>query len=374
MRKIFLAVLFAAATSLAAGAAEPFTVTCGPWIQNVTEDSFTVLWTTAESTFSWIEADGKSWYETVTGRRTYGKFHSVTVSGLEKGKSYSYSIRGKEVLDDSDAYHTEYGPEGYAGTPHSVKTFDYGAPSCRFSVVNDMHFDADKYKILMDGADRDKMDFIALNGDIVSYSNSLDTLLKYTFDPISDLCGEFPAVFARGNHETRGSQWHLLPQAFPTPTGEFYYFFRQGPVAFLVLDAGEDKKDSDKEYSGQADFDSYREKELEWLSGVVKNPLFADAPQKICLMHIPVLDAPDAWYSQHWVAQNFTPVLNAAGVDLMISAHHHAYIVAEPGIYGNDFPIVVNSENDRMDVEVTGNRISLKVYGVGGNLLHSLEY
>ena len=364
----------------------PLKTTYGPWIQNVTENSFTVLWVTEEKTLSWIEVgkdDGSVWnqtggrechYETVTGRRVTGTFHSVTVSGLEKATTYCYRILGKPVTDESDPYAISYGAVRAARGTHKVKTLDHSAPACRFSMVNDMHFDDAKYAALMKGMDRKKTDFIVLNGDIVSFSNSQDTFIKHTFAPIADLAGDFPVFFARGNHETRGSEFHLLPKAFPTSTGEFYYTFRQGPVAFIVLDAGEDKPDNDPEYSDQADFDRYRAAELEWLEKVIESPEIKNAPKKICIIHIPTIDGPGAWYTQHWIARNFNPVLNRAGIDLMLSAHHHRYILANPGEYGNDFPIVINSNDERLDAEVTSDGIVIRTFDRNGKEIHSLKY
>lgn len=385
MKKILIAAALLLSVRAWAGT-DPLKVTCGPWIQNVTEDSFTVLWVTEEKTLSWIEFgkdDGAVWnhssgreclYETVAGRRVTGTFHSVTVSGLEKATIYCYRIVGKPIADDGNPYAISYGATRAAKGTHKVKTLDWSSPVCRFSMVNDIHFDDEKYATLMKGIDREKTDFIVLNGDIVSFSNSQDTLIKHTFGPIGDLSGDFPVFFARGNHETRGAEFHLLPKAFPTNTGEFYYTFRQGPVAFIVLDAGEDKPDNDPEYSDQADFDKYRAAELKWLESIIETPEIKDAPRKVCIIHVPAFDGPDAWYTQHWITQNFTPVLNKAGIDIMLSAHHHKYILAKPGEYGNDFPIVVNSNSERLDFEATAGKITIKTYDRNGTLVHTLEY
>ena len=384
--KKFLSIAILAFLSISALAGtDPIKVVYGPWVQNVTEDSFTILWTTKEKALSWIEYsedNGTTWYqrkhqtayETVTGRRMIGTFHSVTISGLKKATTYCYRIVGKPIADDSNPYAVAYKATRAANGTHKIKTLDYSAPECKFSMVNDMHFNDEKYASLMAGMDKENTDFIVLNGDIVSFSNYQDTLIKHTFGPIKDIAGDFPTIFARGNHETRGAEFYLLPKAFPTNTGEFYYTFRQGPVAFIVLDAGEDKPDSDPEYSDQAEFDNYRLKELEWLKEIVKDPMIAGAPKKVCIIHIPTFKGPDKWYTQNWIAENFTPLLNKAGIDLMLSAHHHKYILAQPGEHGNDFPIVVNSSEERMDVRATKDRIEIKTYDVDGNLVHSIEY
>lgn len=360
-------------------------ISCGPWIQNVSEESLTILWTTNQKALSWVEfdtEDGTTWYqhshpsyyETVSGRRYYGTFHRVRIDGLKKGTKYRYRILGKAIADDSNAYATAYGPELAISSVHSIKTLDYGAPVCKFSMVNDIHFDDELFAALLEGMDRNSTDFVVLNGDIVSMSNSLDTLLKHTFSPIAGIAASYPVIFARGNHEGRGSEWFETIKAFPSPTGEFYYSFRQGPVAFLVLDAGEDKLDSDPEYSGQADYEQYRLKELEWVKAVVKEEPFASAPKKVCIMHVPTLSDKNAWATEFWMTKNFTPVLNQAGIDLMLSAHYHQYISVKPGECGNDYPIVINSSHERLDFEGTASGITLKIYDKDGKLNSSLTF
>ncbi len=383
MKKLLL---LAALVSVELWAGNPdLDIECGPWIQNVGEDALTVLWTTNQKALSWVEfdtEDGTTWYqhshpsyyETVSGRRYYGTFHCVRISGLKKGTKYRYRIIGKAIANDSNPYATSYGPERAISAVHAIKTLDHSAPTCRFSMVNDIHFDDALFKNLLDGMDRSTTDFVVLNGDIVSFSNSRDTLIKHTFAPIKDISASYPIIFARGNHEGRGSEWFDLIKAFPSNTGEFYYSFRQGPVAFLVLDAGEDKLDTDPEYSGQADYEQYRLKQIEWMKAAVREESFASAPKKVCIMHIPTFSDKDAWATEKWITEHFTPVLNKAGVNLMLSAHYHSYILAKPGKYGNNFPIVVNDNEDRLDFEATASGITLKIYGKDGHLKNTLNF
>lgn len=365
--------------------ARNYDITCGPWIQDVSENGFTVLWKTDGKSLSWLEVapdDGtpfeacarERFYETCSGKRFTGDFHAVTVTGLEAGQTYRYRILGREVIDDSNPYASIYGKEATLKLTGKVRTSDYGADSCVFSMVCDIHDRAQLYKDLTSPLKGRNTDFLLLNGDIVSYSHSIDTVMMHTFAPISDISADIPVVFARGNHESRGADSYLMSRLFRTPTGEFYYIFRQGPVAFVVLDAGEDKPDSSVEYSGLADYDAYRTAELEWLKSAVEDPLFRDAPVKIALCHIPVILNRDSWYTQAWISRNFTPVLNSAGVDLMLSGHHHRHIHVRAGECGNDFPIVANDDTDRLDVEVGASEIKVRTYNTGNALTHSYDF
>ena len=94
----------------------------GPWVQNVSENGFTVLWKSSQKNFAWVEiapddgtpfemCDRQRFYNVVAGRRIAGEFHSVPVTGLEPGKAYRYRIYAKVVENDESAYAVDYGPE-----------------------------------------------------------------------------------------------------------------------------------------------------------------------------------------------------------------------------------------------------------------------
>ncbi len=380
---ILVSVLFCVSASYVR--ADGSDIVAGPWLQNVTETEFTVMWMTEGKCLSWIEIapdDGTPFeaserqdvYRSVAGKRWTGTSHAVRVTGLEPGESYRYRILVREVVDDSNPYGSLYGKEYTSSKRGTVTTMDYSAGECRFSMVNDMHDRKDLYRDLTAPMSDSDPDFLLLNGDIVSYATSIDTVINHTFDPIRELAADIPVVFARGNHEGRGADSYKVADLFRTPTGEFYYLFRQGPVAFVVLDGGEDKPDSSVEYSGLADYDAYREAELAWLAEAVKDPLFAGAPVKVAVCHIPTLRFPDSWYSQIWINEKFNPILNSAGVDLMLSGHHHRHFLVEAGECGNDFPILANSNTERLDFVSDGSQISIGIHDRDNELTHTYTF
>lgn len=389
MKKILSVLLLALAFSFSLAAVDAINVKAGPWVTNVSETGFNVVWTTENKCISFVELapdDGTAfnscerprYYQTVSGRAFAGTVHNVRINGLKPGTSYRYRMFMTEVKDDSKAYDVQYGRTLRTTSPYwedfSVRTFDLSASRCRFSMVNDIHFDEAKYADLLAGRTASDMDFLLLGGDIASQSDHIDSVAKYTFGPVRKLLYELPVVYARGNHESRGRAFAEVPYLTPTPSGQFYYIFRQGPVAFVVLDASEDKPDNSPEYFGYAHFDQYRAEELEWLKTAVKDPLFVSAPVKVAVMHIPPRTDEGAWHTERWLAANFVPVLNEAGVRLMLSAHKHKYHLYGKDACGNDFPILVNSHVDRLDFDATSSRISVKIVNREGKEIKSLSF
>lgn len=384
MKKILMSILLG--LTVTALHAEPTDVVCGPWISDVTETSFSVSWITEGNTFSWIESgedDGRNfyaerrqrYYQTVAGKRMTGCWHCVTVSGLEPGTRYLYRICGQRIVDESSAYKMKYGSTRSARKVFKVRTLDHNAPKCSFAIVSDVHGRDDHFRSLVNGLSPDSLDFFAVNGDLVSTMYDIDKTVRHAVDPVQPLVSNLPYMYVRGNHESRGHAHHLLNRIFPMRERDaWYYTFRQGPVAFIVLDAGEDKPDEDVEYGSLADFDTYRQTQLEWLKAAVKRPEVASAPVKICLMHIPAYKDNTTWYSQNWVADNFVPVLNDAGVNLMLSGHIHDHVYVPAGQNGNTFPILCSSNKERFIVTSDGETIEVKAYDTSGNLTESYTF
>lgn len=389
---ILLSALFLSAGAAYAKQESEFTLE--PYLTNLTENSVTVIFNTAQDALCWVELskwnDGVEWYQgthpkyyqDVAGRHFVGKNHCITIDGLEKGCTYRYRVLGKNVSPKSTlrkyAFHSPYAwnPEFGKGTVHArtctFTTLNPAADSCRFSLVCDIHFDKARYSALL-GAMPKNNDFIVLDGDIVSHCATIDTVINSLFTPIKSIAANCPLFYARGNHEGRGADFYKLPAYLPTPTGRFYYSFRQGPVAFIVLDAGEDKPDNDIEYFGTAAYDKYRAEELEWLKKAVKEKSFTEAPHKVCIMHIPTFNDKEAWYSQKWICDNFAPVLNEAGVKLMLSGHHHRYILTKPGDHGCKYTIFVNGSKERLDFTADSKTIHIKTFDLNGVQTHSAE-
>ena len=375
--------LIAVVAFLTASSAKASNLLYGPWVTNVTETGFTVLWVTEKPSLDYVEiapADGSSfdgqsrekYYQVSHGRRTAGTYHCVRIDSLMPGTEYRYRIVGKVVEDDSNIYRINYGllRQISARRDHSVRTLDSKAEVCRFSMMNDIHGNDKVYAALAANMDSKKTDFLVLNGDMVSNAKQIDTVIKHMVEPIKKQAERIPLFYARGNHEGRGADFDKLYDMFPTSTGQFYYTFRQGPAAFVVLDAGEDKPDSHHEYGGTADYDAYREAQTEWLLKAVKEESFASAPMKICIIHIPTLAFRSSWYAERYITEHWVPILEKAGIDLTLSAHHHKWRVIGAGEHGKNYPLLVNSDDERMDVVVTANSIDVKTYATDGTLVH----
>ena len=343
----------------------------GPWVTETRTDRVTICWMSEKPGMAYVElSDGTKVWETFAGRRIFKRLHSVQIDGLEPGTVLTYRVCGQELVDDSNARNPRFG-DVYEGAWQRVKTFDPAAQTCRFSVFNDIHMQLDKYAALAAQVDPDATDFLFLNGDIVSAGNYMaDTLVRYELGALGALTAGLPVLFARGNHEGRGNNPQLVADIFPNADpAPFYYTFRHGPVAFIVFDGGETSGKRSVLYNGAEVYEEYLKEQIRWAREAMQEPIFHDAPVKLCMIHVPMIDHPDKndYLLQRWLNEHFVPMLDDAGIDLMISADLHEFMYCEPGTMNNPFPILVNDDVRRLECSYESGKLTLKMFNASGN-------
>lgn len=168
--------------------------------------------------------------------------------------------------------------------------------------------------------------------------------------------------------KTAGRRRTATSTTSPPRPGEAYYAFRQGPVFFLMLDCGEDKPDSDIRYYGLAATDAYRAQEAEWLRQVVASDAYREAPLHVVFLHM-VPGGKSSWHGEQEIRRLFVPILNEAEVDVMLCGHYHRYGWIDDGSRGTNFPILINSNRDKLVVKADRRGIDLEVIDPAGTTL-----
>ncbi len=123
--------------------------------------------------------------------------------------------------------------------------------------------------------------------------------------------------------------------------------------------------------------------EAEWLRGVVNSPEYKNATYRVVLIHIPPVGR--EWHGLGEIRRKFLPILNKANVDVMFSGHIHRHALYTPGEEGVAFPIVVNSNNERihrffrkldeiLDVTADKKSIEIKVKARDGKITNNYSY
>ena len=273
MKKILFCIAFIVSMFSATAADIPTPKTkCGPWVVGVTDTEMTIVWISDIRSMGWVEVapdDGTSFYATqrprfyedFLGRHLVTKVHHVRLTGLKPGTVYRYRIF-QQGIDDN--HHNPIpgnitASNVYSRQPYAIRTLDSSKSECRFSMINDIHGRDSILVALTKNTVKNKPDFMVFNGDMASYMGSIEDIERDFLKRSSELWAtDVPLVYVRGNHETRGPGFSEFLNLFPTKTNTPCFTFRHGPVAFVVLDSGEDKPDNDIEYGGTAAYDAYR--------------------------------------------------------------------------------------------------------------------
>lgn len=390
MRRLIFALLplFAALSAHAEEIKAP-KIVAGPYIQACSDSEFTVVWQTDSDALCWVEIapdDGthfyntarKQYFQTIHGRRPIGRWHKVTVDGLEPNTLYRYRVLHKGITTNQGNKRVRYteskGSDVYRRQPYTIRTLGGGEDVTRFAIGNDFH---DKPELISQLFSKDiitpqRYDFVLYNGDMVSSFESEERLVNSVITPsVAQFATQIPLFFSRGNHETRGAAATTYTDYFPTTTAEPYYTFSDGPALFIVLDGGEDKPDSDIEYHDLVRYDNYREREAKWLKSVVESEQFKAAAVKIVIIHIPPKSS--GWHGEAEIARLFVPILNQAGIDAMFCGHIHKYRFSEANdpTYGCNFPIVCLPNRVRADIEVSKESISYSITNANGEITNN---
>jgi len=210
-------------------------------------------------------------------------------------------------------------------------------------------------------------------GDMMNDPMTEEQVFRNFINPCVEIfASRIPLVFVRGNHETRGTLARSLIDYFPTQSGRYYYSFDHGGVHFLLLDGGEDKADTSKEYSGLAAFEDYLRQETEWLKGELRSAAFRGARFRVCLLHMPPMadprSEPDEFVRVPWIYENWSPLLGSARLDLMLSGHTHQYAEL-PKEEKRPYPVVVGGTDTVIRVDVSPERLQLTTFGNDGVVL-----
>ncbi len=298
------------------------------------EDEYQIVWTTTTKGIAWVEVDGIKYYDSYNGSAvSQSLVHKVSVpmSALDGAKEYTVYSQKILMREPYDGFLGKTISRQYSFRP--VDTSD----GLDYYSVSDSHgfYKAAAQAALQQNADN-KLDFLIICGDTSSYLRTYDDYcVQYLAAEATK--GEFPIIYARGNHEPKGVEANDLHRFVGTSGDNFYYTFKLGAVWGVVLDLGEDHNDDWWEYYGTADFTTYRLAQLNFLKEINSNPQDHYGQEgilyRIALCHIPAAavtrseikeaQASSCQYTLPLIKQLWVQELNKMDIDIMVSGHTH---------------------------------------------------
>jgi predicted phosphodiesterase len=334
--------LLAAVRPASAQAAEPgappapLAFTTHPALQNPTATGVTLTIGVSGPSTAWVEYGETQQLGRLAAGSHHGLnpfaavVHQLRLDGLRPGQECFYRVHACPI-DFRNAYDIRRGP-AIATEVFRFRPLDPGASTARFVVWNDTHENAATLARLMERSAPLPADFRVWNGDVTNDNYREDHMAgHYVGAGGQPLARETPLLFVRGNHDARGPLARALPRFMDPPGGRYYYSFRHGPLAGVVLDAGEDKLDTTPVYAGLGAFVAYHREQAVWLEAELKRPHLRKARFRVAFCHIPFWSQDKGFASDPGDARSaWHPLLARAKFAAVISGHTHRHGLFPP--------------------------------------------
>ena len=340
-------------------AAEGKLITSAPMLQNYAATSIGIAFSVSDMANGYVDI---SEHPDLAGARRVkcggyrvtdvnDKVMLIRVTGLKPATQYYYRI-GADRISYKGGYDmkilgNEEDPRVYA-----FKTAGPGAEG-HFCVINDTHAKFDAFTRTIDKVVSLAPSCLVWNGDATNVEENIDSQVRIFLDR-PDYASQIPVLFSPGNHDSRGMANRHIDRVlmFRQPEERAprdwdlgrNFAVRMGDIAMIGLDTAEDKMDSNPIFAGLFNSAAYREAQAVWLADVLKRKEIAKAPFLVAFCHIPLFDADpkmnpgdvapadkDPQYThdfamwQRTCANLWTPLLQKAGCQLIITAHQHKY-------------------------------------------------
>lgn len=314
-----------------------------PVLQNPSPRGVNVVWAVNGPATGWVEYGatpqlGRRADAPVYGLNPYGsRFFNVRLEGLTPNETIYYRVAAAPVRFQN-AYKIERG-EPVVGPVYRWTPRDEKGERASFAVINDTHEHTETLEVLARQLADQPADLTIWNGDVFNDVRDEEQIVAQVLRPAgAAYAAERPVLFTSGNHDVRGAAARELskaisPWADEQPLGHCFAV-RQGLLALVGLDTGEDKPDRHPVFAGLANFEAYRAAQRDWLAAALRRPEIASAPYLVAFCHIPLWGLPGqnggetlqgfARYC-HQAQRLWHPLLAEAGAQLLISGHMHQF-------------------------------------------------
>ncbi len=313
-------------------------------------DEYQITVPVKESCLMWVKVGEETYYDDSNGiLRSATDVHKVSVPKDELDKAGKYTLCLRPVFERKP-YFSETGEvvekefSFYPAKADKIIAYEIADAHNTVGIVLDAYYKfRDEYG---------KADFLILNGDVPAHcdkGSDFDVVFKL-IEGVTG--GNIPVVFARGNHDTRGTTAEIFENYTPTYNGKTYFTAKLGNIWMIILDCGEDKPDTNVEYGNTNCFAAFRKKETKFVEKVAAEREFDEEgiAFKAVICHHPFtkklhppFDIEEDTY-KYWAKL----MRESVKPDIMICGHTHKLSFELPGGesdgFGQACPVVVGSE------------------------------
>jgi len=293
----------------------------GPYLQSASHERVTLCWRTDVATDSRAQiepsAGGSLSETTVPGTRTE---HRIEFTGLASDTRYDYRVGDSSALGTTHSFLSSPSP-GQSAPRRIWVLGDVGSGLADEALVRDAFYG-------WNGSP--SADLVLLLGDNAYDTGTDQEFQTRFFEPHAASLAGSPLWPAFGNHDGASSDGVAGTgpyfDAFELPVGgecgglasghEAYYSFDVGDVHFLCVDSHANDKSAGSTMA-------------QWIAADLALPAVQAATWRIAFWHHPPYSKGSHDSDSEWgmiqMRENIVPVLEAGGVDLVLSGHSHGY-------------------------------------------------
>lgn len=321
------------------------------------EDEYQIVFSTNDESIAWVEIDGEKFYDLYAGSmKSKDLVHKVTVPQEKLDKAGKYTIGAQTMI-----YRGPFG--GYKGKILNA-TYNFRSVNIDdgldYYTATDIH-GARKGAVNAAAAFEAELkqqgrttDFLVVLGDSYSMIDS-EYDAQFTNLVAHDITkGEYPVIYARGNHEIKGEYAEDLYKYVGSKNQAYYYDFELagGKVYGITLDIGEDHtegaNDDDGwwEYYGTDVFSQYRNEQTKFLQSILDDGKHLNRDYTLVCCHIPIQFV-NSRNNNKQLKADWTDILNRIEPDLAVYGHQHdlyPFLDGQDTMYNEKGKLVYNSQ------------------------------
>ena len=292
------------------------------------ENEYQIVFSSSMDSTAWVKVGDTEYYDLYAGsEKSETKVHKVCVpmDKLNEEKEYTVYIKSMLMRGPYGSFEGQTKSLTYNFKP--VDTTD----GLYYYTLSDVH-GATSSAINAASIYGDKLDCLFILGDIYSLLEEVSDIQSVNEIAYGVTKGEKPVVYARGNHEVKGSVADSLYKYVGSVDGNFYYEVYLGDIYIVVLDMGEDHDDDWWEYYDTAHFGPYRDEQVKMVERVLDEKHYEGYKYKVALCHFSLIHI----YNGKFLAsyrERFTELFNAMDFDMHLAGHEHRVIPFIPGEY-----------------------------------------
>lgn len=309
------------------------------------EDHYQIMVPIRSECLMWVQVGDRHYYDDTNGiLRSLCTVHRAQVPMAELDAAGGYTIHIRPVIHRS-SWRSQTGEVCSYFYPFSpVPTKD-----ARAYCISDAH--GRVAQPVAAAAAYGDFDFLILNGDLTDCCDDPASLLNLYHLCAALTGGQKPVVYARGNHDLRGSHSEYTEEQTPLCNGRTYYTFRFGSLWGVVLDCGEDKRDDHIECGNVFCCRDFRERETQWLQDLVERSQTEYAAEgvttRVAIVHYPFPHKMWADYElEEDIYTEWCRLLRIIQPQVMICGHMHRNDVWPVGgewdTFGQPCPMVLS--------------------------------